>query len=363
MTTATPLTQVDVNLGDRSYKIEIGHDCLTTLAERLSATLKPGRGVLITNPQIGGHWQEATLAALAAQGWEMEVCTIPEGENHKTTETLEIIYEQLIAHKHTRQSTIFALGGGVVGDITGYAAASFLRGVDFVQLPTSLLAMVDSSVGGKTGVNHRLGKNLIGAFWQPRYVGIDLHFLSTLAREEIICGLAEILKYGVIWDAEFFAYLEENIEAALAGDVAVLTHLVRRSCEIKAEVVAEDEREGGLRAILNYGHTFGHAAEALSHYGIRHGEGVGMGMVAAARLAAIRGMIDQATCDRIETLVARAGLPTQMLHHSFEAYRDKMASDKKSQRGKLRFVLPDRLGHVAIVDDVSDEDVEKSLNL
>lgn len=357
------LAKVNVNLGERSYPIQIGADCLTPLATAMSGAVKPGRGVIVTNPHIGGLWGAPVQAALEGAGFELDVCEIPEGEENKNLDAVSSILDFMIQHKHTRQSLIFALGGGVIGDIAGFAASCLLRGIPFVQMPTTLLAMVDSSVGGKTGVNHPRGKNLIGAFWQPVFVGADLAFLETLENEDLCSGMAEVIKYGVIWDAELFEYLEANMERALERDPAVMAHLVRRSCEIKAEVVAQDEREGGLRAILNYGHTFGHAVEALEHFGIRHGEGVGMGMVAAARLAALRGAVPMEMAGRIAALTARAKLPTAMPKYDFEPYREAMASDKKSQRGKLRFVLPTHIGKVEIIDDVTEEQLRECIEI
>ena len=257
---------------------------------------------------------------------------------------------------------MIALGGGVVGDISGFAAATFMRGVAYIQLPTTLLAMVDSSVGGKTGVNHPAGKNLIGAFWQPTFVGAELRFLDTLPDAELRSGLAEVIKYGVIADPEFFEYLEVNIERALARDPAVLTHLVTRSCAVKADVVARDEHEGGVRAILNFGHTFGHAVEALAHYeGVRHGEAVAMGMAAAMRMGAERGMIGAGDAERVERLLARAGLPARMPPHDLEDYWRVMGSDKKVKDGRVRFVLPEAIGRVGIYADVSEAEVRKCL--
>jgi 3-dehydroquinate synthetase len=238
-----------------------------------------------------------------------------------------------------------------------------LRGIACVQLPTTLLAMVDSSVGGKTGVNHAIGKNLIGAFWQPVFVGAELKFLETLPDEELRSGLAEVIKYGVIADTDLFAYLEQHIEAALGRDPRVLTHLVAQSCRIKAGVVARDEREGGVRAILNYGHTFGHAAEALTGFALRHGEAVAMGMVAAARLAQARGLTGPELPERIEALLQRASLPTRLPRFAVENYWAAMRSDKKAGVDAIRFVLPEQLGRVSVYDDLSPAQVASCLEL
>jgi 3-dehydroquinate synthase len=307
--------------------------------------------MVVTNPGIGARWAAPVLESLREAGYPPGICEIPEGEEHKRLDTVALIYDRLIAERHSRQSGLIALGGGVVGDIAGFAAATFLRGIAYNQLPTSLLAMVDSSVGGKTGVNHPRGKNLIGAFWQPTFVGIDLDFLTTLPEEELRAGMAEIIKYGVIADPDLFEYLEQCIEAAMARDPAVLGHLVARSCEIKAEVVARDEREADLRTILNYGHTFAHAVESLSRYGVvRHGVAVAMGMVAASRLAEAAGLVSTDATQRIESLLRRVGLPVHLPRFDVEAYWEAMGADKQVRDGRIRFVLPDRIGHVRVSD-------------
>lgn len=360
--TYAPMACIRVELGERSYPIQIGLGWIDALGEMLAPVFSPRPCTLVTNPEIGRLWAMPVLDSLARAGYQVSLCEVPEGENHKTLETVEMIYNHMIAGHQTRQSGIIALGGGVIGDMAGFAAATLLRGIAFIQLPTTLLAMVDSSVGGKTGVNHPLGKNLIGAFWQPAFVGIELKFLETLPDRELRSGLAEIIKNGIIADEALFQYLEANMEKALARDPRVLTHLITRSCQIKAEVVSHDEREAGLRAILNFGHTFGHAAESLSHYQtINHGEGVGMGMIAAARLALRRDLIGKAEVERIAALVRRAGLPEKMLPFSPEAYWTAMGSDKKVRDGKIGFVLPERLGRVGTYHDITFEEVRECL--
>lgn len=349
---------VRVELGERSYPIRIGAGWIDRLGQALARTFPPRPCALVTNPEINRLWGERVVDVLNAAGYRVSVCEIPEGERHKTLATVASIYDHLLAERHSRQSGVIALGGGVVGDIAGFAAATFMRGVAFIQLPTTLLAMVDSSVGGKTGVDHPAGKNLIGAFWQPTFVGIELDFLKTLPDVELRAGMAEVIKYGIIYDAAMFADIEANIDAALARDPQVLTRLIRRSCQIKAEVVARDEREGGLRAILNFGHTFGHAAEKLTGYAaLRHGEAVAAGMVAAMRLAAQRKLISGADAERVEKLVARAGLPTQMPRFTAEEYWGAMGADKKVRDGKIRFVLPTAIGRVGMYNDVTAEEV------
>jgi shikimate kinase/3-dehydroquinate synthase len=354
---------VRVELGERSYPIEIGRGWIGRLGQHLAPLLPPpGPCLVVTNNEIGPLWGRAVLESLRREGYEVSLILLPEGENHKTMATVGLIHDQALAERHTRQGTVIALGGGVVGDMAGFAAATLLRGVSFIQIPTSLLAMVDSSVGGKTGVNHPLGKNLIGAFWQPVLVGIDLLFLDTLPNDELCSGLAEVIKTAAVADPKLFTYLEENIERALGRDDEVLSHLIGRCCRIKAEVVAEDERESGRRAILNFGHTFGHAAEALAGYKtVRHGEAVAMGMVAATRLAQRRGWMPPPEAQRIESLLERAGLPTRMLPYKPEDYWQAMASDKKVLGGKIRFILPEGLGKARLTDDVTREEVFQAL--
>jgi 3-dehydroquinate synthase len=357
------MTTVNVELGARRYPIVIGAGWHERLGELLAPHFPPRPCTVVTNAEIARLWGDGVLASLAVAGYRPDLCIIPDGETHKTIETVTAIHDHMLAARHTRQSGVVALGGGIVGDIAGFAAATLLRGVAFIQLPTTLLAMVDSSVGGKTGVNHAVGKNLIGAFWQPQFVGAELEFLSSLPEAELRSGLAEVIKHGVILDAAFFEFLERDIELAVARDAEVLTHCVRRSCELKAQVVAADERElSGLRAVLNFGHTFGHAAESLGGYAaIRHGEGVAMGMVAAAQLAANRGLCGAELPERIAMLCRRAGLPTQLLKYSAEDYWRKMGSDKKVKDGRIHFVLPTRMGEVQLVNDVTRDEADAVL--
>lgn len=353
-----PQTCIEVSLGKRSYPILIGHGWIDALGELLKPHFPLRPCTLVSNPEIARRWAAPVRRSLAQAGYKVDQCELPEGEAHKRLATVEKIYDHMLEAKHSRQSAIIALGGGVIGDMAGFAAATLLRGIAFVQLPTTLLAMVDSSVGGKTGVDHPMGKNLIGAFWQPVFVGIDTAFLTTLPDAELRSGMAEVIKYGVIADAELFEYLEANVERALARDPAVLAHLITRSCQIKADVVGQDETESGLRAILNFGHTFGHAAEKLANYqGLRHGEAVAMGMVAAARLAQRRGMITAEETGRLEALLKRAGLPTEMARHGAEDYWTAMGSDKKVKNGKIGFVLPTGLGRVEVHHDVTREEI------
>lgn len=354
--------RLQLNLGERSYPILIAADWIDRLPDRLAEVLTPRPCLLVTDRNVATLWAEPVEAALHDKGYRIDRCIIHEGEDHKTVATVEQIYEHLVEHAHSRHSGLIALGGGIVGDVAGFAAATYMRGIPYIQMPTTLLAMVDSSVGGKTGVNLPHGKNLVGAFWQPRFVGVELQFLHTLPDEELRAGLAEVIKYGVIADADLFEYLETHIDRALQRDPEVMTHLVRRSCEIKADVVAHDEREAGLRAILNFGHTFGHAAEALSHYGrLRHGEAVAMGMVAAAILARQRGWIHRNLVDRLIGLLRHAHLPPSLLDYPIDDYWRAMRGDKKVKDGNIRFVLPEALGRVRIVDDVSRQEIDRCL--
>lgn len=356
------LETVRVDLGERAYPIRIGRGWIEELSETL-AEIAPGRRLaLITHPNVREHWEARVCDPLRQAGRDLSVFEIAEGEASKSLETLSLIYDFLVERQFDRATVIIALGGGVVGDVAGFAAATFLRGVDFVQLPTSLLAMVDSSVGGKTGVNHPLGKNLLGAFKQPIFVGIELDFLSTLPQEELRAGLAEVVKYGMIADAEFFDFMEKNAEAALALESETLQRIVTRSCEIKADVVGKDETEQGLRAILNFGHTFAHAAEALSEYGgLRHGEAVAAGMVAACRLGEAVTEFSAEDTQRLEALLKRLELPTALPEHPVEDYLRVMRSDKKARGGRLRFIVPTRIGRVELRDDIDEAVVRETL--
>ncbi|WP_375574575.1 3-dehydroquinate synthase [Paracidovorax oryzae] len=344
--------RVEIALGDRSYGIEIGAGLLGD-ARTYGALPRAACALVVTNETVAPLYAEALRAALSAHYAEVVLAVLPDGEEHKDWPTLNRIFDTLLSHGCDRKTVLFALGGGVVGDMTGFAAASYMRGVPFVQVPTTLLAQVDSSVGGKTAINHPLGKNMIGAFYQPQLVVCDLATLATLPARELSAGLAEVIKYGPIADMEFLAWLEDHVEALRAGDHAALAHAVRRSCEIKAWVVGQDEREAGLRAILNFGHTFGHAIEAGMGYGVwLHGEGVGAGMVMAAELSRRLGLVDGAFTARLRRLVERAGLPVRgaVLDPADNAgrYLELMRLDKKSEGGEIRFVVIDGPGRAAV---------------
>ena len=337
-----------VDLGERSYPIAIGPGLLSDPA--LLARHIQGRQVaIVSNTTVAPLYLEQVAAPLRAAGREVIEIILPDGEQYKNQASLMQVFDALLANKCDRKTTLVALGGGVIGDLTGYAAASYMRGVPFVQLPTTLLSQVDSSVGGKTGINHPLGKNMIGAFYQPRAVLADTATLATLPARELSAGLAEVIKHGAIIDAGFFSWIEANIGKLMARDQAALAHAIARSCEIKAEVVRQDEREGGLRAILNFGHTFGHAIENGLGYGNwLHGEAVGCGMVMAADLSCRLGLVDQATVARVRALVAAAGLPTVAPDLGAERWLELMEVDKKNEGGAIKFILLKPLGSPSI---------------
>lgn len=340
---------VPVRLGERSYDIVLRPGLLATVGARLGAfTTSPKIGV-VTDRHVASHYLSKTLRSLRKAGYDPTPIILPPGERTKTLGTIAKILDVLARHKFERQSLLLALGGGVVGDITGFAAAIYQRGIPFVQVPTSLVAQVDSSVGGKTGVDHRLGKNLIGTFYQPRAVLIDPLTLRTLPSREWIAGLAEVIKYGIIADEEFFAFLEQKMPALLKFEAMSVNHVITRSCEIKAEVVAADERESDRRRILNYGHTIGHALESLAGYrGLIHGEAVGIGLVQEADLACHMGLCDRDVVERIRSLVQRAGLSERVSQRSFLPMWKAMQHDKKVVGGRVVGVWPVRIGEVVI---------------
>ena len=351
----TPRSDLRVSLGERSYPILIGAGLLDDDSSWVTVT---GRtAAVVTSDRVAPLYLERLTHVLAQAGKRVLPIVLPDGEVHKTWQTLNMIYDALLAAHCDRKTTLVALGGGVIGDMTGFAAATYQRGVPFVQVPTTLLAQVDSSVGGKTAINHPLGKNMIGAFYQPQQVVIDTATLATLPEREFRSGLAEVIKYGFIYDAAFLAWLEDSLDLLKARDPAALTHAIRRSCEIKAEIVAQDERESGIRAWLNLGHTFGHAIEAGMGYGAwLHGEAVAAGMVVAAALSAELGHISQTDAGRVKTLILRAGLPVNLPHLGSARYLDFMRVDKKADAGTIRYVLLKSLGE-AFVAAVADAQV------
>ena len=338
-----PPTQVQIDLGERSYPILIGGDLLSDPDTWAPQANRKAVALIVTNVTVAALYGASLAAALAPHFARVRTLALPDGEVYKDLAHLNLVFDELLGQEADRRTVLYALGGGVVGDMTGFAAACYMRGVPFVQVPTTLLAQVDSSVGGKTAVNHPLGKNMIGAFYQPRQVVCDLAVLDTLPDREMSAGLAEIIKYGASIDLEFLGWLERHIDDLRARRRDALAHAVQRSCEIKARVVGADEKEAGLREILNFGHTFGHAIEAGLGYGAwLHGEGVGCGMVMAAELSARMGLVDAAFARRIETLVARAGLPVRgPASLSPDRYLELMRVDKKAQGGDIRFVLLD----------------------
>ena len=340
MTTQQPASlTLTVDLGDRSYPITIGQSLLSN-ADYVCGHIPGDRVVVVTNTTVGPLYLEQLTKTLVGAGKQVVPIVLPDGEEEKNWANLMRIFDALLTEKCDRKITLIALGGGVIGDITGFAAATYMRGVPFIQIPTTLLAQVDSSVGGKTGINHPLGKNMIGAFYQPQAVIADTSTLATLPQRELSAGLAEVIKHGAIIDAEFFDWIESNIDKLIAKDVDALVYAIQRSCEIKADVVRQDEREGGLRAILNFGHTFGHAIEAGLGYGRwLHGEAVGCGMVMAADLSHRLGFIDDAVKARITALVQAAGLPIKAPNLGIERWLELMQVDKKNEGGQIKFIL------------------------
>src|ERR1700744_1806763 len=339
---------VNVELGDRAYPIHIGADLIGQTA--LFAPHIAGASVtIVTNTTVEPLYGDALRAALAPLGKSVSTVVLPDGEAYKNWETLNKIFDALLTERADRKTPLIALGGGVVGDMTGFAAACYMRGVPFIQVPTTLLSQVDSSVGGKTGINHPLGKNMIGAFYQPQAVIADIGALRTLPARELAAGVAEVIKTGANADAGFFSWIEANIEALNRCEPTALAEAVKRSCEIKASVVAQDEREGGLRAILNFGHTFGHAIEAGLGYGEwLHGEAVGCGMVMAADLSVRLGHLDEASRKRLVDVVLAAHLPTRAPALGADRYVELMQIDKKAEAGAIKFILLKRFGETLI---------------
>jgi 3-dehydroquinate synthase len=337
-----------VDIKDQPYPIHIGPGLLNR-ADLITPHLAQKRAVVVTNTTVGPLYSERLRKALAAEGVESFEIVLPDGEVHKNWQTLNLIFDQLIAKRCERKTTLIALGGGVVGDMTGFAAATYQRGVPYIQIPTTLLAQVDSAVGGKTAINHPQGKNMIGAFYQPKLVLADTELLNTLPPREFSAGMAEVIKYGLIRDLPFFEWLEVSMEKIMAREPEAIIHAVYESCRNKAEVVAEDEKETGVRAILNLGHTFGHAIETATGYGTwLHGEAVAMGIVLAARASKQLGQIDASELSRIGKVLSSAELPLVSPKISAERYIALMGNDKKVEGGEIRLVLLDRLGRALV---------------
>jgi 3-dehydroquinate synthase len=342
-----------VELAERSYPIHIGSELLSQ-PDLLRTHLASTSAAIVTNATVAKHYLQPLLASLQSLSIKPIVITLPDGEAYKNADTLQLIYDVLLQNRCDRKTTLIALGGGVIGDMCGYAAATYQRGVPFIQIPTTLLSQVDSSVGGKTGINHPLGKNMIGAFYQPKLVLADITTLDTLPEREFSAGLAEVIKYGLLGDEKFFEWLETNIEKILARNIEALSHAIKRSCEMKAEIVAADERESGQRALLNLGHTFGHAIEAAMGYGVwLHGEAVSAGLVLAAKLSGNLGLLPALDITRIETLLQRANLPTKAPNIPAEEMLRWMQTDKKNQDGKIHLILFKKLGEAYIEPNVT----------
>ncbi|ACK73649.1 3-dehydroquinate synthase [Gloeothece citriformis PCC 7424] len=358
-------SRIPVNLPQNSYEIAIASGSLSRLGAEMS-TLNLGKKVLlVSNPEIYDYYGEIAVNSLKTAGFEVATHLIPEGEIYKTLDSITQIYDTAVENFLERSSTMIALGGGVVGDMTGFAAATWLRGISFVQVPTSLLAMIDAAIGGKTGVNHPKGKNLIGAFHQPRLVLIDPQVLKTLPPREFRAGMAEVIKYGVIWDANLFSQLEaaKKLDEFSDLDEDLLQTIITRSCQAKADVVSKDEKEAGLRAILNYGHTIGHGIESLTGYSqIIHGEGVAIGMVAAGTIAVKLQLWSEQEANRQDALIKKAGLPTEVPPNvNIEAIIEALQTDKKVKAGKVRFILPQQIGTVTITDQVTSDVIREVL--
>lgn len=348
-----------VALDARSYQIEIGTDLLGQCGARIASLVKGRQAAVVTDSNVGPLYSALVQQSLEQQGFAVTVVTIPAGESSKSWQQAEQILTVLLEHRFHRDACVIALGGGVVGDLAGFVASVYQRGIAFVQIPTSLLAQVDSSVGGKVAVNHALGKNMIGSFYQPRLVLVDLHTLQTLEQRHWQNGLAEVVKYGAIYDADFFRYLQQHTEAILQRDLEVSAEIIATCCRLKAEVVALDEKEGGVRAKLNYGHTIGHGLELAGHYqGYLHGEAVAVGMVLAARYAAQQGLCSTAVENELAVLLRQLALPTEADRNlSLSEILDGMMLDKKVQDGQLVFILPERLGNVKIVKGIPQEEI------
>ncbi len=363
MTTADPTHTVQVDLGDRSYPIFIGPDLLPTVGKRLRERCPAPTAAVITDENVGPLYASTVVESLTNTGFATALLVIKAGEQSKSLAMASGLYSDLAKARIERISPLVSLGGGVVGDLTGFVAATWLRGVPFAQVPTTLEADVDAAVGGKTAVNHEAGKNLVGAFHQPCMVLMDTRTLASLPDRDVRAGLAESVKHGIIRDADFFAWHERSVRPILERDDAVLSELLERNCRIKAEVVAADEREAGVRAILNFGHTVGHAIESDQQYALRHGECVAIGMVAAAEIAVVREMLSREDADRIRALIEAFGLPTRVDEPlDLGTQMAYMQKDKKVSQGKIRFVLPTAIGEVVTVSDVTPEQIAAGMD-
>lgn len=358
------MEKLRVELGERSYEILIDKGNLSLIGERLLRFSVGKKVAVISNPKVSELYGEKVLSSLKKEGFDAYLILIPDGEIYKDYFWAYHVLTRLLELGFDRRCCLIALGGGVIGDLTGFVASIYMRGIPYLQIPTTLLAQVDSSVGGKTAVNHPLGKNMIGSFWQPVLVWIDVDTLDTLPEREFISGMAEVIKYGVIWDREFFEFLDANREKILKKDKNLLIPIIKRACEIKAEVVSKDERESSLRAILNYGHTVGHAIETLTGYAsYLHGEAISIGMVYEAKLSSMLGFLDKESFEKIKNSLKNFGLPTSLpLGFDSSAMVKTILLDKKNIEGKIRMVIPEAIGKMKINFEVSEEDLKKALH-
>ena len=347
------MKRIKIRLGTNSYEVHVGSGLLEQMGRQLIENGFTGKLVIITNPIVKRLYGDALKENLAGEGFKVIILSVPDGEDQKSLETAGRLYNELTGCYAERTTPILALGGGVIGDLTGFVAATYLRGVPLIQVPTTLLAQVDSSIGGKVAVNHDQLKNIIGAFYQPRLVVTDIGTLKTLPAKEFTNGLAEVIKSAVVWEEEFFTFLETNLERIKSLDDRALEEAVFRSAKIKAEIVEKDEKELGLRSILNYGHTIGHAIETASDFKVGHGEAVAIGMLAAARISNKLGILDKNELVRLEGIIERVGLPTEIPNLIVEKIIQAMKHDKKISMGKIRFILPKSIGNVFITDEVS----------
>ncbi len=350
------MEKIRVDLAERSYNISIGNNILEGIGEKLKLFDLSPRIAIVSNPTVFSLYGDRVSDSVKKAGFELSTITIPDGEEYKDLLWVQHIYDELLRIKLDRSSALIALGGGVIGDITGFAASTYMRGISCIQIPTTLLAQVDSSVGGKTGVNHKLGKNMIGTFWQPRLVWIDVETLKTLPKKELLAGIAEVIKYGVIYDGELFDFIEADKDKILDLNSWAITYIIKRSCEIKADVVSKDERESGLRAILNYGHTIGHAVETVSGYKrFLHGEAVAIGMFLEARLSQMLGLIDKDQVSRIKAVIDSYGLPSEIpADMDAQSILLSMRLDKKAVAGEMKFIFPEKIGQVRIHKGVTE---------
>ena len=351
------MEKIRVELGERSYDVCMGSDILDGLGDNLKIFGLSPKICLVSNPTVFPLYGERVSDSVKKAGFNLLTVIVPDGEGYKDLLRVQHIYNELLKYKLDRSSALIALGGGVIGDITGFAASTYMRGISYIQVPTTMLAHVDSSVGGKTGVNHKLGKNMIGTFWQPRLVWIDIETLKTLPGKELLAGLAEVIKYGVIWDKELFDFLDDKRDKILNLDRKAVMHIIKRSCEIKAEVVSKDEKEAGLRSILNYGHTIGHAIETVTGYKkYLHGEAVAIGMFLEAMLAHKLNFINKDKVLRIKRLIDSYGLPSEMpADIDADSLLSSMQLDKKAVAGELKFILPEKIGSVRIHKGITEK--------